>query len=291
MIDIDVRKKLIGAGGEFTLHARLRMETGELAALFGQSGAGKTTLLRILAGLTAPDEGVIRIDDETWLDTRRHINLPPQQRRIGLVFQDQALFPHLSVRDNIAYALPRNADRRFIEELLELTGLVALQQRRPDTLSGGQRQRVALARALARRPAVLILDEPLSALDSSTRQQLQDELLRLHKALGLSTLMVSHDIPEVFKLADRVFMLEDGAITRHGPPTMVFADRRCNGKIRLPAEVLSIENNDVLHTVTVLVGNQILSVVAGTDEISNLRIGDKIILLPKVFSPMLVAVN
>jgi molybdate transport system ATP-binding protein len=291
MIDIDVRKKLIGAGGKFTLHARLRMQRGELAALFGESGAGKTTLLRILAGLTAPDEGVVRVGEETWLDTRRRINLPPQKRRIGFVFQDQALFPHLSVRGNLAYALPRHADRGFIDELLELTGLAALQERRPDTLSGGQRQRVALARALARRPAVLILDEPLSALDANTRRQLQDEILRLHKTLELSTLMVTHDIPEVFKLADRVFMLEAGSVARDGTPTAVFADRRCHGKIRLPAEVLGMENDGVLYTLTVLVGNQILNVVAGTEEVRNLRIGDQIMLLPKTFSPMMVAMN
>lgn len=290
MIDIDVRKKLSGASGEFTLHAQLRIETGELSALFGESGAGKTTLLRILAGLTAPDEGVVRIGGETWFDSRRRINLPPQKRRIGFVFQDQALFPHLSVRDNLAYALPKNADRRFIDELLELAGLVPLQARRPDTLSGGQRQRVALARALARRPAVLILDEPLSALDTNTRLQLQDEMLRIHKTLGLSTLMVTHDIPEVFKLADRVFMLEDGAVTRHGPPAAVFADQRGDGKIRLPAEVLGMESNEVLHTLTVLVGNQIVSIVAGNEEVRNLRIGDKVLLLPKVFSPMLVGI-
>jgi len=291
MIDIDVRKKLIGGDGEFTLHARLHMESGELAALFGESGAGKTTLLRILAGLTAPDEGMIRVDGETWLDTRRRIKLPPQQRRIGFVFQDQALFPHLSVRGNLAYALPKNADARFVDELLELTGLAALQERRPDTLSGGQRQRVALARALACRPAVLILDEPLSALDANTRRQLQDEILRLNKTFKLSTLMVTHDIPEVFKLADRVFILEDGGIHRHGTPTEVFADLRCNGKMKLPAEVLPIESDGVLHTLTVLVGNQILNVVAGDEEVRDLRIGDKIMLLPKTFSPMLVAIN
>lgn len=291
MIEIDIRKTLMGVSGEFTLHVQLRMENGELAALFGDSGAGKTTLLRMLAGLTTADEGVIRIGDETWLDTRRRINLPAQKRRIGFVFQDQALFPHLSVYGNLAYALPKHADRRFIDELLELTGLTALRDRRPDTISGGQRQRVALARALARRPAILLLDEPLSALDANTRHALQDEILRLHQALGLNTLMVTHDIPEVFKLADRVFMLEDGAVSRNGPPTAVFADRRCDGKIRLPAEVLAIEDDGVLHTLTVLVGKQIFSVVAVNEEVRDLRIGDRIILLPKTFSPMIVAVN
>jgi molybdate transport system ATP-binding protein len=291
MIDVDVRKRLIGAGGEFTLNARLRIDNGELTALFGESGAGKTTLLRMLAGLTTPDDGMIQVDDQIWFDGQRRINLPPQQRRIGFVFQDQALFPHLSVRGNLAYALPKDAARGFIDELLELTGLTALQERRPDSLSGGQRQRVALARALARRPAILLLDEALSALDGNTRRQLQDEILHLHKTLELSSLMISHDIPEVFKLADRVFMLEDGVVSRHGPPLAVFADRRVEGKIRLTAEVLAMENDGVMHTLTVLVGNQILTVVAVSEEVGDLSIGDKIMLLPKTFSPMMVAMK
>ncbi len=292
MIEVDVRKKLAASsGGEFTLEVRLRIESGELAALFGESGAGKTTLLRMLAGLTPPDDGTISVDNEVWFDSRRRINLPPQHRTIGFVFQDQALFPHLSVRGNLAYALPRHENSGFIDELLELTGLAALASRRPSSLSGGQRQRVALARALARRPALLLLDEPLSALDGNTRRHLQDEILQLHQKLQLSTLIISHDIPEVFKLAGQVFMLEGGAITRHGPPPMVFADQRIEGKIRLTAEVLAMEDDGVVHILTVLIGNQILNVVAVSEEIGNLRVGDTIMLLPKTFSPMMLAVN
>ena len=290
MIEIDIRKQLLVGDGTLPLQVRMRIEKNEFATLFGKSGAGKTTLLRILAGLTTPDEGMVRVGNEVWFDSRRRINLPPQKRRLGFVFQDQALFPHLSVRENLEYALPKSGDRRFIDELLDLSGLAALQHRRPDTLSGGQRQRVALARALTRRPAVLLLDEPLSALDTEMRLHLQDEIRRLHRALGVTTLMVSHDLAEVFKLSDKVFVLEGGAIARDGPPAEVFADRRSRGKVQLPAEVLGMESDGVLHALTVLVGNQVLSVVAG-DEAHALRVGDRIMLLPKTFNPMLLRIN
>lgn len=286
MIDMHVRKHLAGVNGPLTLDCQLHIHAGEFAALFGESGAGKTTLLRMLAGLNTPDEGRIEVDGTVWFDSLQKINLPPQQRRIGYVFQDQALFPHLSVRDNLAVALPKHAAAANIDELLMLTGLTNLQQRRPDTLSGGQRQRVALARALARQPTVLLLDEPLSALDSDTRLNLQDEIRRLHKALGITAVMVSHDLPEVFKLADKVFVLENGSVQRHGIPSSVFADRQRSGHIQVPAEVLEKYTDGITHAVTVLVGTQIIRIIAG-DEAVDLRIGDRIMLQPKSFSPML----
>ncbi len=286
MIQMHVRKHLAGVNGPLTLDCQLHIHAGELAALFGESGAGKTTLLRMLAGLSTPDEGRIEVDGTVWFDSLQKINLKPQQRRIGYVFQDQALFPHLSVRDNLAFALPKHAVAAYIDELLVMTGLINLQQRRPDTLSGGQRQRVALARALARQPAVLLLDEPLSALDSATRLTLQDEIRRIHNALGITAVMVSHDLPEVFKLADKVFVLKDGIIHREGLPSAVFAERQGDGRMHLPAEVLENHTDGITHTVTVLIGNQILRIIAG-DDATALRSGDRILLQPKSFSPML----
>lgn len=290
MIEIDVRKKLIAGTGSTSLHIQMQVERGEVAALFGKSGAGKTTLLRVLAGLTTPDEGVVRVEGEVWYDSTQRINLPPQRRRTGFVFQDHALFPNLSVRENLCYALTKDHPSGFIDELLEITGLGPLQLRRPDTLSGGQRQRVALARALARRPAVLLLDEPLSALDTEMRNHLQDEIRRLHNALGVTTLLVSHDLPEVFKLADRVFLLEGGLITRSGSPTEVFSDLRGNDKMLLPAEVVGTRNDGVVHTITLLVGNQIFNIISA-DEGRGLCIGDHVMMSPKTFSPMLLTIS
>jgi molybdate transport system ATP-binding protein len=287
MIEIDVGKRLLSAEGELPLQARLCVERGEFATLFGKSGAGKTTLLRMLAGLTAPDEGRIRAGNEVWFDSERRINLPPQRRRIGFVFQDQALFPHLTVLENLAYALPRQGDTAFLDELLDLTRLFTLRHRLPDTLSGGQRQRVALARALARRPEVLLLDEPLSALDADMRTHLQDEIQRLHRALGVTTVMVSHDLSEVYKLSAKVFVLEHGAIVREGAPAEVFSEQHSRGKFQLPAEVLEVNSDGVMHAVTVLVGNQVLNIVVG-DDARELHIGDRVLLLPKTFNPMLL---
>jgi len=287
MISIDIQKKLLTADGPITLSAQLDIQPGEFLSLFGKSGAGKTTLLRILAGLTSPDAGVIRVDGETWLDTRQHVNLPPQKRRIGFVFQDYALFPHLTVRQNVAFAADGRHDTAFIDQLLALTGLDALQDRKPDQLSGGQKQRGALARALARRPHLLLLDEPLSALDAETRLKLQEELLTIHRQLGVTTLIVSHDLGEVFKLSSRVLVLERGRIVRSGTPAEIFAGDNLSGHFRFTGDLLDIQANDVVFILSVLIGNVIVNVIATQEEIAGLRVGDKIIVTAKAFNPMI----
>ena len=203
------------------------------------------------------------------------------------MFQDYALFPNMSVRGNLEFALENKRDRAHVDELLALMELGALAHRRPAELSGGQRQRVALARAIARRPRILLLDEPLSALDADTRLRLQDELLKLHRAFKLTTLLVSHDLGEVFKLSDRVLTIEHGCIVRQGKPLEVFGDLMVSGRVEFTGEVLAIERNDVVYAVAVLIGNRIVNVIATDEEIRVLRIGDKVVLLSKAFQPML----
>ncbi len=287
MIRIDVHKQLLTAEGPMELDIRADIGAGEFVTLFGQSGAGKTTLLRMLAGLTDPDHGTITVADETWYDSARAIRCPPQQRGIGFVFQDYGLFPNLSVRGNLEFALDRRQDRGLVDELLELMGLSPLQHRRPADLSGGQRQRVALARALARRPRILLLDEPLSALDTNTRLRLQDELLRIQRRFGLTTVLVSHDLSEVFRLSDRVLSIERGRLVRQGSPLTVFSDLLVSGKMEFVGEVLAIERNDVVYAVSVLVNNRIVNVIAADEEIGDLRIGDPVLLCSKAYQPML----
>ena len=287
MIHIDARKQLHTADGPLELAIQADIAEGEFVTLFGKSGAGKTTLLRMLAGLTDPDAGTLVVGDETWFDAARGIRRAPQQRKIGFVFQDYALFPNMSVRGNLEFALENQRDRAHVDELLALMELGALAQRRPAELSGGQRQRVALARALARRPRILLLDEPLSALDDETRLRLQDELLKLHRAFKLTTLLVSHDLGEVFKLSDRVLAIERGCIVRQGEPLEVFGDLMVSGRVEFTGEVLAIERNDVVYAVSVLVGNRIVNVIATDEEIRALRIGDRVVLLSKAFQPML----
>jgi molybdate transport system ATP-binding protein len=190
LIDLQVSKRLMGFQGLFELQVRCHLPKGRLAVLYGASGAGKTTLLRMLAGLAHPDDGYIKVDGETWFNPKEKVCVPPQQRSVGLVFQNYALFPSMTVRRNLEFAAGRRKDRR-VEKLLEMVELEELQHRYPEELSGGQQQRVALARALIRHPKVLLLDEPLSALDEAMRYKLQREIMRLHKELGLTTILVS----------------------------------------------------------------------------------------------------
>jgi molybdate transport system ATP-binding protein len=289
-IEFCISKRLHCAEGEIELDVDVALQEGEFVTLFGQSGAGKTTLLRMLAGLTLPKRGQIKVGGETWFDSEAHINLPPQRREIGLVFQDYALFPNMTVRENLSFALANKKQSDRVDELIEMMQLGALQHRLPATLSGGQKQRVALARALVRRPKLLLLDEPFSALDADTRIRLQDEILRLHRALGITTLIVSHDLGEVYKLSDRVLLIEQGKISRNGVPAAVFADRHVSGKFQFIGEVLVIEADEVMFAVKVLVGNQVVTVIATAEESSDMKIGDRVTLLAKAFNPMLLKI-
>jgi len=185
---------------------RVALEVGrETLAVVGPSGAGKTTLLRAIAGLTKPAAGTIRLGDELWFDA--HTNLPPEGRSVGLVFQDYALFPHLTVAENVAYGGTNGFAR-----LLDSFGIRHLVDVRPGGLSGGERQRVALARALARNPRVLLLDEPLAALDSSTRATVRSELDQLLADIRLPTLLVTHDERDADALAHRAVVLDQGVL-------------------------------------------------------------------------------
>jgi molybdate transport system ATP-binding protein len=223
LIEFDVRKRLIGSRGPFELNVRLSIPTYELTVLCGVSGAGKTTILRMLAGLDHPTDGRIEVNGQTWFDSARRICVPPQKRSIGFVFQDYALFPCMTVRRNLEFAAGRRDDPR-VGTLLKLTELEELQNRYPDELSGGQQQRVALARALMRKPKLLLLDEPLSALDAEMREKLQDEIVGLHREMELTTILVSHDRSEICHLADRVLMIEDGRVAFDGHPLHAFQD-------------------------------------------------------------------
>ena len=178
-----------------------------VTALFGPSGCGKTTLLRCLAGLTNPDRGIIEFQGKTWFSSERQIQLSPQRRDIGFLFQDYALFPHLSVADNIGFGLQNKSQfqrSKRVTEMIELFDLQGLEKRFPHQISGGQQQRVALARALARRPKLLLLDEPLSALDTGLREQLRGELRRVLVQLETPVIIVTHDRVEAIVLADQV---------------------------------------------------------------------------------------
>ncbi len=190
----------------------------ETLALVGPSGAGKSSVLRAIAGLLRPERGRIALGADTWLDTDAGIDLAPERRSVGFVFQEYALFPHLDVRRNVAFG-----GRERVDELLERFRISHLAQARPADLSGGERQRVALARALARDPAVLLLDEPLSALDAHTRNVVRGELAELLAELLLPTLLVTHDFDDAAALADRVGVIVEGRILQLGPAAELLA--------------------------------------------------------------------
>ena len=190
----------------------------ETVALVGPSGAGKTTVLRAIAGLATPERGRIELDGTVLVDTEARIDLPPEQRRVGFVFQDYALFPHMTVEQNVRYA-----GRDGVANLLERLEIAHLAKARPESLSGGERQRVGLARALARDPAALLLDEPLSALDAHTRTTVRAELGELLESFGLPTLLVTHDYEDAAALAARIGVLVDGSLLQVGTPAELIA--------------------------------------------------------------------
>lgn len=196
-----------------------------VTVLFGPSGCGKTTVLRCLAGLERPEEGVIQFGGETWFDARQGIFLAPQQRGIGFVFQDYALFPHLTVAGNIGFGLnglTATEREERVRDMLERFGLAGVAQQRPRQLSGGQQQRVALARALVCRPRLLLLDEPLSALDAALREELRGELRHLLAACNIPVFLVTHDRTEALALGDELVVMSGGAVRQSGPVLDVF---------------------------------------------------------------------
>ncbi len=214
---VGIRKAYPG----FVLSASLEVSPGRTLALLGPSGSGKSTLLRLVAGLETPDAGKL------WLNNLEITALAPEDRQIGLVFQDYALFPHLSVSENIAFGLrearwAQPAIRERVAELLDLTHLASHAHKRPDQLSGGERQRVALARALARRPQVLLLDEPLGALDLKLRQELLFELRAILRQIQVPTIVVSHDQSEAFMIAEQIAILQGGQIVQQGSPEALY---------------------------------------------------------------------
>jgi len=204
-----------------SLDAELSCRAGEVLALVGPSGSGKTSLLRAVAGLLHPSEGFVTCDGETWLDSRRGLDLPARSRSVGFVFQSYALFPHMTALGNVLAALSHRpaAERRArAEALLEKVHLKGLEARRPAELSGGQQQRVAVARALARDPKVLLLDEPFSAVDRATRERLYVELAELRRELRMPVVLVTHDLDEASMLADRMCILHHGVTLQTAPP-------------------------------------------------------------------------
>lgn len=279
MIKIDIQKELHGASGSMDLNVNLQIQKGDFIALAGQSGSGKTTLLRILAGLENA-KGQIQVNDEVWQNDTTFKSV--QKRKIGFVFQDYALFENMNVEQNLLYV---NKDKTLSNKLLELTDLNELKNRMPSTLSGGQKQRVSLCRAMMNRPTLLLMDEPLSALDPSMRTKLQNEILTLHKEFETTTIMVSHDPSEIYRLANRVVMLEHGQIINDGLPKDVLLKTAGSQKFSFEGELLDIIKVDVVYIAIISIGQQLVEIVLSSQEAQNYQKGDIVRVSTKAFSP------
>lgn len=281
MLSIDINKSLNGSDGTMQLDVTIEVKQHSFTVLFGQSGSGKTTLLRILAGLQ-PCSGTIRMGDTLWLDGKKAV--APQKRGVGFVFQDYALFENMSVEKNLLYV---NPDLKLAEELLKLTGLWELRSRLPQSLSGGQKQRVALCRAMMARPQLLLMDEPLSALDPAMRQKLQHDILQLHRRFETTTIMVSHDPSEIYRLADTVIELQQGKVINQGTPKERFLYAKGSQKFSLQGQVLEILPRDAIYVAVVAIGQQIVEVVLDRHAARNFEVGEQVVVSTKAFAPVL----
>lgn len=291
MISFSLQKKLKAESGEMDLNVEINIEKRSFIALYGDSGAGKTSILRMLSGLLQADKGFITVNQQTWLNTEKRIFIKPQHRKIGFLFQDYALFPNMTVRENLVFALEKGQDKQIVDELIDTIELNELQDRKPENLSGGQKQRVALARALVRKPEILLLDEPLSAMDSKMRLKLQDYILKVHHQFNLTTILVSHNVSEVMKMADTVFILENGYIKEEGSPIDVFTSKQLSGKFQFTGEIVQIKKEGVIFIVTVLIGKNFVKIVAEESDVETIAVGDSVVVASKAFNPLIQKVN
>ena len=276
MIEFSLKKELFGVNENMELNVKINFKSGSFISLSGESGSGKTTILRCLAGLEKAN-GFIKVDDEIWQDEK--IFLSPQKRRIGFVFQDYALFENLSVKDNFLFV---EKDINHCSKLLDMLGLMSLKDRYPTNLSGGQKQRVALGRAMMRKPKLLLLDEPLSALDPHLRARLQDEISKIQDLFKTTTILVSHDPNEIYKLANYMFVLKNGKIVKKGTPKEILLKTSGSQKFAFSGTLLNLEKIDTIFIATVSVGQQITQIALGSDL--GLKIGDEVTISSKAFN-------
>jgi len=291
MMQVDLHKTFKHGQEQFDLNLNFKILKNSFTAISGLSGAGKTTLLRMIAGLEKPDTGLLSVDvgregKQTWFDGHQKINLKPQKRKVGMVFQQPALFPNMTVGKNLQFSSSYDLDK-----IIELTDLQDLISRNINTLSTGQQQRVALARALAQQPDLLLLDEPLSALDNTTRYALQQTLISVHKSLNLTTLMVTHDQSEILRLADHMILIEDGRIKKSGHPVALITGSQLSGKFQFQGDLVTMKQEGVLYLASVLVGNQLIQVVIDKVDAKNLKVGDKVSVASKAFNPIVTKIG
>lgn len=275
MIEFNCEKKL---SNDFCLKAKFDLKDGEILAIYGKSGAGKTTILRLIAGFDKPDFGEIKFKDKIIFNDK--IFVKPQFRNIGYIFQDYALFENMSVFKNLLYA---KNDPKFALELLKMAEILHLKNYEISALSGGQKQRVALARAIMLKPKILLLDEPLSALDNKIRTKLQKFLQIINEKFKISMILISHDTAEIYKLAKRVLVLENGKVKNITTPKGAFLKQSGSQKFEFLGEILEISKKDEIFVAVIRIGEQICEVALSDLEAKNFSIGDTILAGSKAY--------
>lgn len=281
MSRVDLRLKKSFSDTRFDIDVDLSLPLRKITVIFGPSGSGKSTILRLMAGLDTAQSGAIHVNSRPWFDSGKGINLSPQARSTGFLFQDLALFPHLDVKANIGYALKGRKGIKGVMQMIEMTELTGLEDRYPHELSGGERQRVALARALIRSPDLLLLDEPFSALDAPVKKNLYNEIIRLHKTIGFTALLVTHDLAEAYRLADYAVTLRNGRVERNGSPEEVFLGKGLSTRIQIPVKVFAMESDEIHTLLTVEENGRTFRVFVDNDEAKNISIGDEVIVAAK----------
>ena len=276
MITIDCKKKI---SDDFSIDARLEINKGSFVCLYGRSGSGKTTLLRILAGFLRADSGSIKDGDLVLQEGNEFLSAG--KRRIGFLFQDYALFENMSVTGNLLFA--RN-DPQKAAMLLEILELSEFAKSGVEGLSGGQKQRVALARALMQEPEILLLDEPLSALDFTMREKIQEYLLKIHEQFHQTVILVSHDISEIYRLCKRVYEMKDGRLVRTGTPEEIFLKTSGSQKFSFAGKVVDLQARDGIKVAVVAIGSQLCEVVLSNAEAEGLQVGDEVKTGAKAFN-------
>ncbi len=276
MITIDCKKKI---SDDFSIDARLEINKGSFVCLYGRSGSGKTTLLRILAGFLRADSGSIKDGDRVLQEGNEFLSAG--KRRIGFLFQDYALFENMSVTGNLLFA--RN-DPQKAAMLLEILELSEFAKSGVEGLSGGQKQRVALARALMQEPEILLLDEPLSALDFTMREKIQEYLIKIHEQFHQTVILVSHDVSEIYRLCKRVYEMKDGRIVRTGTPEEIFLKTSGSQKFSFVGKVVDLQARDGIKVAVVAIGSQLCEVVLSGVEAEGLQVGDEVKTGAKAFN-------
>lgn len=282
MLKVDICKIFTNKHNDFKLQVKFEIKQGEFLAVFGKSGSGKTTLLKVIAGFEKA-LGICKFNNEIFFNQKQFLSI--QKRNIGFLFQDYALFENMNVEQNLLFA---KNDQKFANELLELLNLSSHKKNHILELSGGQKQRVALARALMRKPKLLLLDEPFSALDNEIKLNLHDYLLNIHKTYNITTILITHDVSEAYKLANKVIILDQGQIIKQGSPNEVFLQTQGSQKFAIKARVLKLQSQDSIIVAILSIGSQITQVALSPLETQNLKENDEVIISQKAFGLNLI---